>query len=178
MRPIVFDQTKEFKTMGTAGRVPKKPWEVTCGNCSKQDAFKIERNNVLIIDRIGMRLSDMYKCMGCGRELYDVVQYLPATDGWSTLESYKQHYPDNIRYIDIDQLDLLHRLVNMVDVTEPTQRLSTVSLMLSSIWDILNNMMKQAKMKGDMNSYDLNTMMGKSIELRDKVHACINALRG
>lgn len=178
MKPIIFEQGKEFKNKGTAGRIELRPWDMTCEGCNTEEAFKIFLNNVLIVDRIGIRDSDMYKCTKCGAELYDVALYMDTLAGWSTFEHTKQHYPDNIRYINLDQQDILHRLANMVDRTEPTQRLSTISLMLSSIWDILNKMMKQAKMKGDMNSYDLNTMMGKSVELRDMVHKVINALRG
>lgn len=177
MKPIVFDPREDFKKKGTAGRVPQRPWKMTCDNCEKEEAFKIERNGVLIVDRQGVRQSDMYKCIGCGLELYEVAQYMDGQDGWSLLESHKHHYPRDVRYIDIDQQENIQQIVDSADVTQPTQRLSSISLMLSGVWQILNNMLEQAKVKGDMNQYDINKLMGESVDLRDKVHVVINALQ-
>lgn len=177
---IVFDSTKEYTPMGTAGRIPLNPWDVTCANCGKEKAFSMSnggKNDMLIVDRIGVRLSDMYTCDGCGAELYHVAVYMDTADGWSTLESHKQHYPRDVRYIDIDQQENLQQIVDSVDVTKPTQRLSSISLMLSGVWQILNNMLEQAKTECDMNQYDINIMMEKSIKLRDLVHGVIKMLQ-
>jgi len=177
MRPIIFDPREERKMKGTAGSKPIRPWELTCDNCEKNEAFKIEKNGILVVNRQGVRLSDVYKCTGCGLELYEVAQYMDGLDGWSVLESHKHHYPRDVRYIDIDQQENLQQIVDSVDVTRPSQRLSSISLMLSGVWQILNNMLKQSKMEGDVNQYDINTLMGKSIDLRDKVHKVIDALK-
>jgi hypothetical protein len=157
------------------------PWDVTCEECGTKRSFSMSnggKNDVLIIDRIGVRMSDMYTCDECGTELYHVAAYMDSADGWSLYESHKIHYPKDIRYMDLDQQDMVHRLVNMSNTLQPTQRLSTISLMLTGVWDILNKVLEQAKMKGDMNQFDTYTLMTQSIDFRDNIHKIINALRG